>query len=390
MNWVRTDWRRVSQPIRQLSLSSPVVETGAELLGSEPLRIVTPPSRWFYAAGFPLDEVSAGGKPSGPMVVRVTMSVQEGAVGIGVLAADRSTFLDERSVHAPADIIVDLLVEDAAAACMVMLRNHRPDGASRAQIENITLHRAERIASPFATAVVSRNFAAEPVPMDEGTSVFDDAVATALNQARLAHLDTLSLPLDGKSVLDIGCGVGAFADFYLDRGCRYVGIDGRAENIAEMRRRRPEAVCAVADVEVDDLSEFGRFDVVHCYGLLYHLESPIRALRALAAICDKVLLLETMVCDADDAVMMLVDESKTYNQALRGLGSRPSPAYIAMALNRIGFAHVYGVAIQPAHEDFQWTGTNSLKRRIGDHDLRRMFIASREQLDHPALVPLVV
>lgn len=390
MNWVRTDWRRVAQPIRQLSLSSPVVETGAELQGSGPLHIVTPPSQWFYAAGFPLDGALADASPRGPMVVRVTLSVREGAVGVGVLAADRSTFLDERSVHAPADITVDLLVEEAAAASMVMLRNHRPDGASQAKIEGITLYRAEQVASPFATTVGARNFAAEPIPVNEGTSVFDDAVATALNQARLAHLDALSLPLAGTSVLDVGCGVGAFAEFYLERGCRYVGIDGRAENIAEMRRRRPEASCAVADVEVDDLSEFGRFDVVHCYGLLYHLESPVRALRALAAVCDRLLLLETMVCDADDAVMMLVDESKTYNQALRGLGSRPSPAYIAMALNRIGFAHVYGVAEQPAHEDFQWTATNSRKRRIDGHDLRRMFIASREQIDHPTLVPLVV
>ena len=36
----------------------------------------------------------------------------------------------------------------------------------------------------------------------------------------------------------------------------------------------------VADVQRFDLEPLGRVDVIHCFGLLYHLESPIAGLRA--------------------------------------------------------------------------------------------------------------
>jgi len=39
--------------------------------------------------------------------------------------------------------------------------------------------------------------------------------ALALNQARLNHLATLDLPIDGKSVLEVGAGIGLLTGFFL-------------------------------------------------------------------------------------------------------------------------------------------------------------------------------
>jgi len=61
-----------------------------------------------------------------------------------------------------------------------------------------------------------------------------------------------------------------------------VCVDARPENIARLHSLYPGREAHVANVEVDRLSELGRFDIVFCYGLLYHVENPIAALRNIA------------------------------------------------------------------------------------------------------------
>ena len=52
----------------------------------------------------------------------------------------------------------------------------------------------------------------------EGLETFDSPAARSLNRARMEHLDSLGLPLSGKSVLDVGCGVGHLAQYFVERG----------------------------------------------------------------------------------------------------------------------------------------------------------------------------
>ena len=80
---------------------------------------------------------------------------------------------------------------------------------------------------------------------------------------------------------------------------------------------------------------------------------------------------------------------KVVNQALRGLGSRPSPLFVAMALNRIGFPHVYGVEPGGEHEDFSFERRNDGQSVRDGHPLRCLFVASHQPLSSARLVPLV-
>lgn len=242
-------------------------------------------------------------------------------------------------------------------------------------------------AAPYPGCVVHRSVALDAASADP--HVFDDGPATAINTARLDFLDSLDLPVDGKRVLDAGCGVGHHTPFYVSRGCRVVGVDGRAENIAVMRERYPAVEGIVGDVQQMDLEALGPFDIVHCFGLLYHTDSPVAALRALAGVCREYLILETIVCDAGEPLMLLADEQFVANQALDGLACRPSPSFVAMALDRLGFAHVYGTTAPPRHPDFlfEWKGTHESAR--DGHNLRCMFVASRVPVACAHLVPLV-
>lgn len=233
-----------------------------------------------------------------------------------------------------------------------------------------------------------RNVASEPRPEGGDVESFDTDAALELNEARLTHLASLELPIDGRRVLEVGAGVGRLTGFFLDRGCLVVATEARSDNVAELRRRLPSVDAREADVE-ESLEDLGRFDVVFCYGVLYHLESPLRALRNMAGVCDGLLLIETMVCDMRVPVLRLEDETTSVNQALRGLAHRPSPSYLALALNRVGFDHVYAATDPPNHPDYRFSCLDNLDTVRDGALLRAVFVASRTPRAESGLTSLL-
>lgn len=226
-------------------------------------------------------------------------------------------------------------------------------------------------------------------PPRGGVENFDQDEAISINRARLAHLESLGLPIAGRTVLDIGCGVGHLAQYFVSQQCKVVCADAREANIASLRQRYPGLDALALDVETAPLSRLGRFDIVFCYGLLYHLENPIAALRNIESVCDDLLLLETVVSDHRYPVLRLDEETSAFSQALRGVASRPSPSFVVLVLSRIGFRHIYAPAIPPAHPDFIFTWKNDLAFSRDGHLLRCIFVASRRKLDNPRLVPIL-
>lgn len=223
-----------------------------------------------------------------------------------------------------------------------------------------------------------------------GIGVFDSPDAVAINKARMAHLDSLGLPLAGKSILDVGSGVGHLAQYFVEQGCHVTCVDGRRENIAALRARYPDMTAYVANVDTDSLLVFGQFDIVFCYGLLYHLENPVGALRNMARVTRELLLVESIVTDYPEPMLRLEDEPvETLNQAVGGLGCRPSPAFVAMVLARAGFQHVYAPLIPPDHPDFQFQWRQNLDCSRDGHLLRGVFVASRQPLANRNLALLL-
>ncbi len=242
---------------------------------------------------------------------------------------------------------------------------------------------------PYPVFISRRDVQAETVPAGGGPETFDQPEAQEINRARLAHLASLGLPLQGKRVLDVGCGVGHLGASLVRQGCRVVCVDGREQNIASLRSRYPDLEAYIADVQREPLSRFGAFDIVFSYGLFYHLENPFAALRSMESVCRELLLLETIVCDQRLPVLLMADETRTFSQALAGVGCRPSPSYVVLALNRAGFPHLYAPRVPPDHPDFRFQWKNNLEWRRDEHLLRCIFVASRAELRSTSLVPLL-
>ncbi len=242
---------------------------------------------------------------------------------------------------------------------------------------------------PYPVEIRRRTYKDEGIRRHGGLEVFDAPNALAINQARMANLEGMRLSLAGKRVLDVGCGVGHLGAKLAEMGASVVCVDGRESNIASLRTRYPHLEAQVGNVETDPLARFGRFPIVFCYGLLYHLENPLQSLRNLESVCEDMLLLETIICDHRLALVRTEDESTDVNQALGGIAGRPTPHYVVLALNRIGFPYVYAPATPPEHEDFRFEWRNNLDTARDGHNLRCIFVASRTKLENPALVSLL-
>jgi hypothetical protein len=109
----------------------------------------------------------------------------------------------------------------------------------------------------------------------------------------------------------------------------------------------------------------------------------------MAGACERMLVLETIVSDHSLPLLRLADEPvETLNQAVSGLGCRPTPAFVVLALKRIGFPFVYAPVRPPDHPDFQFEWRNNLDFSRDGHLLRCVFIASRTELRNDRLRPL--
>ena len=109
-----------------------------------------------------------------------------------------------------------------------------------------------------------------------------------INPLRLGWIEAL-VPLQGKRVLDIGCGGGILADSMARRGAQVLGIDlaTKAIKVAELHALEVGTQGVhyrEISAEALALEEPGEFDVVTCMEMLEHVPDPSSVVRACAAL----------------------------------------------------------------------------------------------------------
>jgi FkbM family methyltransferase len=167
-----------------------------------------------------------------------------------------------------------------------------------------------------------------------------------------------------KTALDAGAGVGFFSQTLAECGLSVRGFDGRSENVAEARKRFPDIPFEQANLEERSVLRLGEFDLVLCFGLLYHLENPLLAVRHLRALTGKCLLLESMCVPDDKPSMLLREEPSESDQGLTEVACYPSEDSFIKMLYHAGFSFVYRLAPLPKHDDFCETFEHRRKRTV--------------------------
>ena len=210
------------------------------------------------------------------------------------------------------------------------------------------------------------------------------------NQRRLEHLASLGLDLLGKSVLEVGAGVGDHTSFFIDRGCNVLVTEARPENIAILRRRFPSV--RVETLDMDNLAGAPprSAQIVYCYGLLYHLRDPGTALRYMGECCTDMMLLETCVSYGDqEEINSCYEPPEDPTQSFVAVGCRPTRRWIFNRL-RESFPHVYMPTTQPNHPEFplDWQTPATPAAQF----TRAVFVASRKPIVSSVLkeeIPMV-
>lgn len=197
--------------------------------------------------------------------------------------------------------------------------------------------------------------------------LFDEPYYIAINEARWAVFQHMLAAVrrvsDINTVLDVGCGPGWFAERLAVLGLDVLGLDGRPDLVEEARRRAPAAKFEVFDFDAAALDAGpAPRDAVFAFGLLYHLENPLRALRQCRAGARRALFLETMTIPEPGRLARLVRENDNETQGLRNLALVLTPATVVSGLFAVGFRHVYRFAGSVNHPDFVET-PDRLKRR---------------------------
>jgi len=200
-----------------------------------------------------------------------------------------------------------------------------------------------------------------------------------INVARLQHLESLGLDLNKKSVIEFGAGIGDHTLFYLFKNCNILPTEGR-KNLAEYIAERFGIETMMIDIEkdIEVIKSLPYFDIIHCYGILYHINNAGEFIDLMKNI-GGVLILETCVSpdsyEQGDHIVSKIKENPT--QAISGNGCRPSRKWIFERLKN-NFKYVYMPVTQPKHEQFPVDWDNIVVK--GKQLVRSVFIASHKPI----------
>jgi SAM-dependent methyltransferase len=115
-----------------------------------------------------------------------------------------------------------------------------------------------------------------PLPFDVWTRGNEGIPHARLRRLVQVATDLMGGSLEGRRVLDLGCLEGLFAMEFAKQGAEAVGVEIRAGHIAKANLCKEALDLQKVSFVQDDVrnisvEKYGKFDVIVCSGILYHL-----------------------------------------------------------------------------------------------------------------------
>lgn len=220
------------------------------------------------------------------------------------------------------------------------------------------------------------------LPSGAVTHSYDDGALDAVHDTRIRMLDSALAGHFGTtlpaSAVDLACHQGWFSVQLAQRGVgRVIGLEARAEHVADARAMvaalglSGQIDIAQSDVHAIDVAHVGQHPLVLCFGLIYHLENPIGALRVARALTAPggVCLIETQVVPglrgfvdwgnyrfvrplkASFGVIDETDETHGPETSTLGICLAPDTDGLLWILRRIGFVDV--ALVEPPEDAYE-------------------------------------
>lgn len=110
----------------------------------------------------------------------------------------------------------------------------------------------------------------------------------AINPLRLGWIQSIT-NLQGKRILDVGCGGGILAESLSKAGATVTGIDlsSKALKVAELHQLESGTSVRYLTISAEDLAkeESQSYDVITCMEMLEHVPDPSSVVQACAKLC---------------------------------------------------------------------------------------------------------
>ncbi len=186
-------------------------------------------------------------------------------------------------------------------------------------------------------------------------------------------------PLQGRRVLDIGCGSGYHLWRMWGEGADLVvGIDPTplfSLHFASIKRYQPQAPVFLVPTGIDEMPEsMCSFDTVFSMGILYHRREPLAHLIRLKELLKDggELVLETLVVDGNEQTCLMPHGRYA---KMRNVWFIPSVAMLKIWLERVGFFDVRCVDLNTTSIEEQrvtpWMTFESLASFLDPDDLSK-------------------
>jgi 2-polyprenyl-3-methyl-5-hydroxy-6-metoxy-1,4-benzoquinol methylase len=140
------------------------------------------------------------------------------------------------------------------------------------------------------------------IKLPDGTYTRAPAVDHRLKRLVQAAHDFAAKPLAECRVLDLACLEGQYAIEFALHGAEVVGIEGRQVSVDKCNYAKNALSLTKATFVRDDVrnlsaGKYGRFDIVICSGILYHLTAQDAAnfLLKISEVCNGIALLDTHI-----------------------------------------------------------------------------------------------
>lgn len=191
-----------------------------------------------------------------------------------------------------------------------------------------------------------------------------------LNPLRLNYIDSRAL-LNGKKVLDVGCGGGILSESMAQRGADVMGVDMAEKSLQVAQLHALEANvqvsyrCIAAEALAAELPE--QFDVVTCMEMLEHVPDPASVVYACAALVKPGghLFFSTLNRNAKAYLMAVVGAEYVLNLLPKGTHDYSKfikPSELASWLRQSGLElqHQTGVTYNPFSKHYALTTDTSV------------------------------
>lgn len=187
-------------------------------------------------------------------------------------------------------------------------------------------------------------------------------------------------PLDGRLVLDVGCGSGYHMWRMYGAGAEAViGIDPTLLFLTQfqtVKRYAGDMPVWMLPLKSEDLPDFRQkgFDTVFSMGVLYHRRDPLGHLQELrrALRAGGELVLETLVVEGDEQTVLMPHDRYA---KMRNVWFIPSVPMLELWLQRLGFVDIRVVDVTPTSVDEQrctpWSKGESLADFLDPADKQR-------------------